>query len=87
MGLKTGDAVRWHIRPEVHVEHGGYMETEPLTGVIHSVHPTHVMVAQGPDTRSSILDLFLKHGCRPRYAVLHGNPSLKRTPNNAKAHD
>lgn len=26
--LKVGDKIRWHIRPEVHKDHGGYTETE-----------------------------------------------------------
>ena len=77
--MRVGDTVRWHVRPEVHVEHGGYMQTKPLTGIVRSVYPTHIMVG----TEQLVIEW--GRGAREmRYAVCHGNPSLGTTDHHAK---
>jgi hypothetical protein len=41
--MKVGDTVSWHIRPEVHVEHGGYLDTPRERGRIVSVGPGYLV--------------------------------------------
>jgi len=74
---RVGDHVTWHTRPEVHVDHGGYLTTEPMTGVVQSVHDGFIMVGTGKFSRG------WTWGRRGTYLVEHvlaveeDNPSLK----------
>ena len=71
--MQTGDTCSWHIRPEVHVDHGGYLKTEPLTGTIRSVHRGHFMVGTGRMVHG-------RAGFREMtYSVSRSNPSLRKT--------
>lgn len=73
--FKVGDKVRWHIRPEVHIEHGGYTSTTAMEGEVRSLHYKHIMVGTGERV------LIGGRGLGTReitYSVLRANPSLRK---------
>ena len=49
--MQVGTKISWHIRPEIIKEFGGYMEAEPMTGTVISVHEKHMMARQDNDQR------------------------------------
>lgn len=74
----VGQHVSWHIRPEVHADHGGYLNTLPLAGTVRSVHDGFIMVGTGKMLLPHVLD---PPGTLPReqtFAVSISNQSLTR---------
>lgn len=71
--LIVGQRISWHTRPEVHIDHGGYLETEPHTGTVRSVHDGFAIVGTG-----KILHCWVKPlNPEERLAVELTNPSIK----------
>ena len=67
--LTVGRRVRWHIRFDVHEDHGGYTSTRKAEGVIRSVYRDHFMVERQVGKG--------KHPVSPRCAVFKNDPSIE----------
>lgn len=71
--LMVGQRISWHTRPEVHADHGGYLTTNPHTGIVRSVHDEFAMVGTG-----KILHCWVEpYNPEERLAVEFSNPSIK----------
>jgi len=75
--LTIGQRISWHTRPEVHVDHGGYLTTKPHIGVVRSVCDGFVMVGTGKVLGPHIFDPKPQVNREERLAVELTNPSIK----------